>query len=160
MGINCIMKQVAPIWKQAIYLLVIIFTSNTARSQNFEWAKWFQTDSDEDNFNAVCTDDSGHVFVAIQFNAVMTVAGETFSSASVEDVLIIKMDSTGNAIWANQISSLYWDQVNGIDCDAEGNVFITGHYFGNLTVENTTMLGNAGGREFFLIKYNKDGVLQ
>lgn len=127
----------------------LLLLSPAAFSQNFEWAKWFQTDSDEDNFNAVCTDDSGHVFVAIQFNTVMTVAGETFSSASVEDVLIIKMDSTCNPIWANQISSLYWDQVNGIDCDAEGNVFITGHYFGNLTVQTPPCLAMQEVGNFF-----------
>ena len=142
-----------------IIISISFFYPSNFSAQNFAWANWYATNSDEDNFNAVCTDDSGNVFLAIQFNNLITVAGESFQTAPVEDVLIIKMDSLGNAIWANQISSPYWDQVNGMDCDSEGNLYLTGHYFGNLTVENTTMVGNAGGREFFLIKYNKDGQL-
>jgi hypothetical protein len=153
------LKKIHPMKRSSLILLISILSIFKASSQNFEWAQWFATNSDEDNFNAICTDDSGHVFLAIQFNNVMTIAGETFQTAPIEDVLIIKFDSLGNGLWANQISSPYWDQVNGMDCDAAGNLYLTGHYFGNLTVENTTMLGNVGGREFFLIKYSKDGQL-
>ncbi len=63
-----------------IIISISFFYPSNISAQNFEWAKWFETDSDEDNFNAVCTDDSGHVFVAIQFNNLINIAGESFQN--------------------------------------------------------------------------------
>ena len=55
------------------------------------------------------------------------------------------------------MGSLYWDQVNGMDCDAEGNLYLTGRYFGVFRYAGDSLIGNAGGSELFLLKVTPDG---
>lgn len=129
-------------------------------AQNFQWVKWSPRpgiDSDFDNFNAVAVDDQGNSFLAVQFTGVINIGSYTLEANTVEDVCIIKYAPNGDFIWATAFGSQYWDQVNGMDCDEQGNVYLTGHYFGVLWYGNDSLVGNAGGREMYLMKISADG---
>jgi hypothetical protein len=58
---------------------------------------------------------------------------------------------------ATAFGSQYLDQVNGMDRDEQRNLYVTGHYFGVLWFDNDSLVGNAGGREMFLMKILADG---
>ncbi len=44
------------------------------------------------------------------------------------DVFVIKLDSSGNFVWAKNFGSPAWEQAFGIALDDNENVFVTGHF--------------------------------
>jgi hypothetical protein len=134
--------------------------SSESDAQNFQWLQWSPRpgiNSDVENFNAIACDPFGNTYLAVQFTGVLTIGSYSFQSAPIDDICILKYDSTGQFIWAKAMGSLYWDQVNGMDCDAEGNLYLTGHYFGVFRYGGDSLIGNAGGREMFLLKVTPEG---
>ena len=129
-------------------------------AQSFEWLQWSPNsgqNSDYDNFNAIATDPFGNTFMAVQFTGVLDIGEYSFQSNPIEDICILKYDVNGEFLWAKAMGSLYWDQVNGMDCDENGNLYLTGHYFNVFWFDNDSLIGNAGGREMFLMKLLPDG---
>jgi hypothetical protein len=127
-------------------------------AQTWLWQQRFDTNSAANNFNALAVDDFGNVYTAVQFEGPLTVGSYNFQSNPIEDVCLTKMDSTGNVLWALAFGGLYWDQVNGMDCDADGNVYLTGHFTNSMQIANQTITGSTG-RDIFVMRINADGTL-
>jgi hypothetical protein len=147
------------IYYRVIKLLLLIFPFGLS-AQNFEWVNWSPrqgVDSDVDNFNEVATDLQGNSFLAVQYTGLLNIGAYSFQSNPIDDICIMKYGPNGEFIWATSFGSIYWDQVNGMDCDEQGNLYLTGHYFGVLWYGNDSLVGNAGGREMFLMKISADG---
>ena len=144
--------------KSIVLSLFVLFMVNDACGQTWLWQQRFDTNTDADNFNAVAADDFGNVYTAVQFEGPLTVGSYTFQSNPIEDICLTKMDSTGNVLWALAFGGLYWDQVNGMDCDAEGNVYLAGHFMISMQVANQTITGSTG-RDIFVMRINADGTL-
>ena len=68
------------------------------------------------------------------------------------DVFLSKYDGDGNHVWSRQLGTIADDYGYSVAADALGNVFISGHTFGDLAS------ANAGGRDAFLAKYTADGI--
>jgi hypothetical protein len=63
-----------------------------------------------------------------------------------------------NWLWVNSGGSTGVDQMyNGASCtDASGNIYYTGYFTGNATIEGTALTG-AGGQDIFVCKFDKNG---
>lgn len=144
--------------KSIVLSLFVMLIMNSAAGQTWLWQQRFDTNSAANNFNALAVDDFGNVYTAVQFEGPLTVGSYTFQSNPIEDICLTKMDSTGNVLWALAFGGLYWDQVNGMDCDAEGNVYLTGHFTNSMQVTNQTITGSTG-RDIFVMRINADGTL-
>lgn len=119
----------------------------------------------------ICTDASGNIYVT-GFYLSTLVAGSTTltatdsSGSNVGDIFIIKMDPSGNVIWAKSAGGAYGDGANAISVDANNNVFITGYFksrylrFGSsLTVfsSNNSSSSSFIWTDFFVAKYDSNG---
>jgi len=65
----------------------------------------------------------------------------------------VKYNSDGVKQWTRQLGTPLMDYGRGITSDGNGNIYVTGTTSGGLD-GNT----NGGGRDFFIVKYNTDGV--
>ena len=99
----------------------------------------------------VATDSSGNIYVAGYTNGTM----DGVTSASGNDLYVLKYDSTGTKEWSKQLGSSSRDEAYGIVVDTLGNVFIGGHTSGGLD-------GNTNSRnsDVFLVKYDLNGLKQ
>jgi len=138
-----------------------IFIAKYDASGNVLWAKSAGGSSDE-ACSGICTDANSNVLITGFFDSPTIVfGGFTLISAGHSETFITKYDSLGNVLWTrNADTSLYEDIGRSISTDANGNVFVTGHFsgptitFDNVTLNNTV---NSGYQDIFVVKYDASG---
>jgi hypothetical protein len=140
-----------------------VFTVKYDASGNVLWAR-SSMGSASDYSKSITTDNSGNVYITGSFVS----SSVTFGSAvltnqgNLDDVFIVKYDSTGNTIWARSAAGNSNDYSNGIATDVNGNVNITGFFgsdsitFGSSTLINTGALGSG---DIFTVQYDTNGNL-
>jgi hypothetical protein len=133
-----------------------------------QWARSNTGGTGAAQFYAVATDSTGNVYAAgrqsgngtYTYGAGVTATG-TASSTSLNNVLLVKYDSTGTAQWARtnisgDLSPLFY----GVTVDAGGNIYAVGQqnpgtadYGGGVTAT-----GGAPGTNTLIVKYNSAGI--
>lgn len=142
-------------------------------SGNVQWLKRFGGASSfwgGGNGKGICADASGNVYVTGFYLSTMVAGSTTLtatdsSASNVGDIFIVKMDASGNVVWAKSAGGAYGDGGNDIAVDASGNVFITGYFksrylrFGSLTVfsANNSSSNLFTWTDFFVAKYDASG---
>ncbi len=141
----------------------------------FQWAKTYDNVGLEDVGQSICIDGSGNVILT----------GYTTNTAGDRDVIIIKYNSNGAAIWTKTYSAEGIQNAEGKDIavDNQGNIYVTGDiengnntdfinlcYNSNGGIEWYNMYGNsgmdaaidiktaAGGSVYITGKYNNNGT--
>ncbi|NQY68781.1 MAG: T9SS type A sorting domain-containing protein [Flavobacteriales bacterium] len=76
------------------------------------------------------------------------------------DILVMKMDSDGNLIWANSIGGTGTDHGNSIASDLNGNIFSTGYYMEIMDFDPSDGVfldTSNGNKDVFIQKLSTDG---
>ena len=144
---------------------------------NGVWAKAFETTSDNSNGNrqggAVAVDGSGNVHVTGWVDANDTVdfdpgSGTTaFTADNSVDVFGVKLNSSGNLVWARQFETegTYQGEGHGVAVDGSGNVYIAGSYFGHMDFDPGSgeawwvALTHKALQDAFVVKLDSSGDL-
>ncbi len=127
-----------------------------------QWAEKIAGDS-PDYASSIITDASYNVYIAGQYNssALAFNNGITLSNTDESDAYIAKYDSSGVCQWAKKIAGLGYDYANSISTDANGNVYVGGHFnYAALIFNNGITLSNSGSEDGYIAKYNSSGVCQ
>ncbi len=109
---------------------------------------------------AVATDHGNNIFVTGAFNGPSITFGTNVLSdsvSSVDDLFVVKYDSMGVVQWARSARGAGTDVATAAGADVFGNVYVAGKYTSSALRFNTTTLGNAGGYDMFLTKYDYAG---
>ncbi len=109
-----------------------------------------------DKASAVTTDHDGHIIVTGYFQDTATFGALTLTSIGFKDIFVAKYDANGNALWVTQGQGDAEDEGMGVATDADGNIFVTGAFFEQITFGATTLTGN-GSYDVFIVKYDPDG---
>lgn len=140
-----------------------IFLTKLDTSGNKLWAKQIGGVS-SDYGSSVISDSFGNVYLSAQFRDTVDMdPGPGVSklfSAGLNDVAIIKFDSTGNFKWARRIGGTQNDVSESVAVDAAGNVFTTGTFFGTADFNPGTGVYNLttkGLNDLFLSKLDSAG---
>jgi hypothetical protein len=102
----------------------------------------------------------GNIYLAGNFSEEIHFGNTTFNAGEFnQDIFIVKYDSNGDLVWANNAASRSSDQVLGIDTDPWGNLYLTGHFldtiaFGQMVIPYKLCCGS---REIFVVGYNAGG---
>jgi hypothetical protein len=114
------------------FLFVLFSASCIGQSFIFDWVK--QVEGPGHDYNqSFAFDSSGNIFLTgyfqltADFNPAST---DTFNltSAGNQDIYILKLDASGNFIWALNIGGTADDRAFSIATDANGNIYITGNF--------------------------------
>jgi hypothetical protein len=99
-----------------IFSILLFFVSSTF-AQTYQWAIGEGSVS-EDRAFGVATDNSGNIFVTGYFRSTATFGGITFNNFStLEDIFLVKYDSTGTLLWAKQFGGMNSDIAYDIATD-------------------------------------------
>jgi hypothetical protein len=130
---------------------------------NFIWAKRIGADFDDVGHTMV-TDLNKNIYFAISFNDTTDVdpgVGVTnFVGGTNADMAIIKLDSSGNFVWAKQFQSNLIIRPDRIELDGSGNILVAGIMSGTVDFDpgaGVFNLTSAGLEDIFLLKLNTSG---
>jgi hypothetical protein len=130
---------------------------------NLIWAKKFGGGNNA-NGNAIAVDASGNTFITGTFmNTCDFDPGPgsfTLTSAGSDDVFVVKLDPSGNLIWAKNFGGPLLDKPNGITVDGSGNVYTTGYIKGTADLDpgsSTFTVTSLGAEDIFISKLDASG---
>lgn len=113
------------------------------------WAKTFGN-SDSPFIKQIKCDSSGDLILSGNFSSGPLILNrDTLNSLGYTDIFIAKIDSSGNPIWGKSIGSSESENLEGLDLDENGNIFIAGSFNGSSINVGTDQLTNFGGGNFF-----------
>lgn len=132
-------------------------------SGNFVWAKSLGG-LNPDVAYSISVDASGNVFATGGFNGTVDFDPSTnvfnLSSSGSEDVFVLKLDASGNFIWAKSFGGNNFDSANSMSIDAFGNIYTIGSFEGIADFDpngGVTNLTSAGFSDVFICKLNNAG---
>jgi hypothetical protein len=140
-----------------------IFIQKMDASGNFLWAKSFGS-WNVDGGTAITVDEWGNVYATGRFTHIVDFApeGETvnLTSTGSSDIFVLKMDATGNFLWAKSFGGSDYDSVHSIAVDAFENVYTTGFFHGTADFDpgdGSTVLSSEGDVDIFIQKMDISG---
>lgn len=130
---------------------------------NFMWAK--QIGNSITNVKVVKLDAAGYIYVAGAFKGQADMdpgAGTVnLTSSGDYDAFIVKLDPSGNFMWAKQMGAANLDDVRGMDIDANGNVYTTGLFTNTVDLDPGPAMFNLstnGGYDTYVLKLDGNGT--
>jgi fibronectin type 3 domain-containing protein len=117
------------------------------------WAKRFGGAYD-DFGEGIAVDASGNVFVTGKFQASADLGGG-LTSAGGYDIFLAKLrGSDGAVLWAKRFGGTGADEGAALDLDSNGNVFITGQFFGTVDFGGGSVTNASSYVQAFVAKYS------
>ena len=140
-----------------------LFVSCLNSSGNFVWARRVGG-SLNDNATGLILNSSEDLFLTGYFQGTTDFdpgAGTVnLTSAGGRDAFLLKLNSSGNYVWAKQFGGTSDDEGSSIGLDMDGNNYVTGFYQGTGDFDPSVALYNlasAGGTDGFVAKLDPTG---
>jgi hypothetical protein len=139
-----------------------IFIQKIDYSSNLIWAKSIGDNSTSYNTltsNSITTDNSGNIYITgefegtVDFNPNAGINTLSSVSSSGDDVFILKLDSSGNFLWAKSIGG----GSSKSTVDSNGNIIIAGQYFGTIDVDPSPNVYNLSPGGLYIVKLDLNG---
>lgn len=107
--------------------------------------------------NAMVVDRQGNVYVAGNFNNLLTVGTNSVVSRGEQDVALVKYDAAGRVVWVRSVGGTRYDYVSALATDGADNVYMTGGIstpasFGSIPLTPT------GHNSVYVTKVSPDGT--
>ena len=129
-----------------------IFITKLDANGNFIWAKQVTGPGVDDCFS-MSADVQGNLYLTGSFNDSADfdpgLGTHKLYSNGMEDIFVLKLDTAGNFIWAQQIGGTGSDIGYAVKIDANGNVYTTGVFQGTVDFDPGSSILNLVGQSIF-----------
>lgn len=116
-----------------------IYVAKLSSAGNYIWAKGYGGLGDEQS-GGITVDGNGDVAVAGSFEQTVNFGGASFTSAGGYDMFVAKYSgATGNHLWSLSGGGSGYDFGNAIAFDPNGNVVVTGAFYGTANIGGNTL---------------------
>lgn len=126
---------------------------------DFSWVKIVGGSNALAKSNAIELDQSENIIVAGSFNNTIDAdpgAGVyNLVGGSTSKLMILKLDSSGNFLWANAVDANLSSGPNGLAIDLNGDILTTGFFMNTVDFDpgpNVNNLTSNGGQDIFILK--------
>lgn len=140
-----------------------VFVSKLNAAGSYVWAKSFGG-TINDRGQSIAVDGSGNVYTTGYFQGTADLdpgAGTAnFTSAGNTDLFTVKLDASGNYLWAHGLGDTNYDQGKAVKIDGSGNVYTTGVFSGSVDFNpgaGTFNLSSSSGTDMYIAKYSAAG---
>jgi len=148
------MKNRYHVFFYLMFIGYLIFGS-TNLAQDFYWAK-NAGGITEDFGYSISTDANGNSYLVGSFKETASFGTIQLFSYGNSDIFIAKYNKNGNCLWAKKAGGISDDIGRDIFIDANGNIFVTGHFKETVSFGNI-QLTSYGDWDIFIAKYDTIG---
>jgi hypothetical protein len=148
-----------------------VFVLKLDQDGNFNWVTQVKSTS-QCWANAMDTDDVGNVYITGDYEAVLDCQTNTSNFQLPYDTVndwfpryILKLDASGNFVWAKKIGGNFPNTFNSLAVDSNGSVFLSDVFFGTIDVDPNigvhtiaNLTGNTNTGSSFLLKLDTNGA--
>lgn len=115
---------------------------------------------DLDKAHSVATDSEGNSVIVGSFRGLINFGSYELSDIfySYSDIFIVKVDLSGNVLWAHSAGSFYEDEATSVSFSHDGGIIMTGRFQDTIHFQNTTLV-SLGNYDIFVTKYDTNGNL-
>lgn len=117
--------------QRSLLLTILVFSTFLSQAQQYDWGKQWGSIGNERS-RALDVDPSGNVYMTAHFRGDMDLdpgtGTQTATIGGTMDLIVAKLDSTGNLLWAKQITGSDSEDPFDLIVDQSGNVFVTGGF--------------------------------
>jgi cysteine-rich repeat protein len=106
--------------------------------------------------NSVAVDSAGTVLLTGAFYFTADFGGGPLSSAGDYDIFAVKLDPQGQHLWSRRLGGTNYDEGRGIAVDSDGNVLLTGYFYGTADFGGVPLF-SAGSSDIFAVKLDPQG---
>jgi hypothetical protein len=143
-------------------ILTLLSCSLLYPQSGFDWTKQ-GVGAKRDYVYGITTDAAGNVYATGEFfSPTLSFAPATVftqpSTAGRCDFYIAKLNPEGSAVWGFQGGGTLTDRGYGVVVDPAGNLFVTGHFYGQATF-GSFVLNSSGNLDAFTAKFDAAGSL-
>ncbi len=132
-----------------------IFVLKFNSAGNLLWAKNFGGPLSE-ICNSMTTDASGNSYLGGDFYDSTSLGTHNFTSYGQYDIFILKLNTDGNILWAQQAGGERSENVSTITSDASGNIYLTGNFMMTASFGSKQLVSDFNGSVYF-VKFNSSG---
>ncbi|MDP7042445.1 MAG: SBBP repeat-containing protein [Candidatus Thalassarchaeaceae archaeon] len=133
------------------------FVGKIGPAGNWLWAQRLGGSSSSDYCYDIDVDDGGNISITGSFYGSASFGSSTYlSSYGSQDIFAAKLDTNGSWIWAVRAGSSSSDYGRGVAMDNNGNVYVTGHYYGTCYFGGNT-LSHYSWDDWFVAKLDTNG---
>lgn len=140
-----------------------IFITKLTAGSNFVWAKSIGG-TNSDRGNSIVIDKHKNLVITGYFQGTVDFDPGTgtskLTSTGSYDIFVLKLDSSGNFMWAKSMGGANYDIGYSITLDTYGNSYTTGYFEGTVDFDPGTGTSNRtsnGGRDIFILKLDTSG---
>jgi hypothetical protein len=121
------------------------------------WAKKYGAANDQVGTSLDITS-SGNVYLSGSFFEEIVFGATILASAGGLDGFITKLNSSGDVVWAKQISGTGWENILSIVSDNNENCYLAGYFSSTISV-GPSQLEYFGNEDILVAKYSSSGNL-
>ena len=140
-------------------IIFLICLQGLLLSMNCEGQYWIQKAGGItiDEGIDIAVDGAGNTYATGYFTATANFGAYNLTSSGVEDIYLVKLNSSGVYQWAQKAGGSGSDRPTSIKTDAAGNSYITGFFYGTATFGGY-MVTASGAQDVFIAKYDNTGL--
>ena len=127
-------------------------------SFQFKWINSLNGPSEEDEIDAIASDNQGNVYLSGKFENELKVEGQTqpLVSNGMADIMVVKYNQDGIWQWSKKFGGIGEDNIFDADCDKQGNLILRGYFQGTVQF-GSFELTSLGGFDMVLLKISPNG---
>ena len=130
-----------------------IFVAKLDAAGNWLWAE-SAGGSDLEYGRGISTDAEGNSYITGGFQGTASFGSFDLTCSGIYDIFAAKIDAAGNWLWAESSGGDVGDGGYGISTDADGNSYITGHFYGTASFGSFDL--TSYGYDIFVAKLGND----
>lgn len=113
--------------------------------------------SSDESPTSIASDANGNVYITGWFQNSASFGTNIVTGGSSGNIFVAKINSLGQFIWAHQATADYGSFGFGCVTDKNGDLYVTGYYFGNGSFWDGYSLGTSGQYDIFITKISAAG---
>ena len=127
-----------------------LFISKFDGSGALDWTTnaWW---SGDDRANSIVVDNVGSTYVTWYFSGTAVFWSITLVSAGNDDIFVIKLDNSGNILWATKMGGTSADRWKWIHLDDDGRILVTGYFRWTADFWVNSLISNGNSEAFLTI---------